>query len=50
MRSYFTYPIGTACLPNGFELNSYAENNIRRVYRHHHEFYELYFFLSGNAE
>lgn len=50
MRSYFTYPIGTACLPNGFELNSYSENNIRRVYRHHHEFYELYFFLSGNAE
>lgn len=50
MRSYFTYPIGAACLPNGFELNSFAENNIRRVYRHHHEFYELYLFLGGNAE
>lgn len=50
MRSYFTYPIGTACLPNGFELNSFCENNIRRVYRHHHEFYELYFFLNGEAE
>ncbi|NLI53948.1 MAG: AraC family transcriptional regulator [Clostridiales bacterium] len=50
MRSYFTYPIGAACLPNGFELNSFAENNIRRVYRHRHEFYELYLFLSGHAE
>ncbi|MDP3447903.1 MAG: AraC family transcriptional regulator [Eubacteriales bacterium] len=50
MRSYFTYPISAACLPNGFELNSFAENNLRRVYRHHHEFYELYFFLSGHAE
>ncbi len=50
MRSYFTYPIGAACLPNGFELNSFAENNIRRVYRHRHEFYELYFFLAGHAE
>ena len=50
MRSYFTYPIYASCLPNGFELNSFAANNIRRVFRHHHEFYELYFFLSGHAE
>ena len=50
MRSYFTYPIHTACLPNGFELNAFSENNIRRVYRHHHDFYELYLFLSGEAE
>ena len=50
MRNYFTYPIYASCLPNGFELNSFAANNIRRVYRHHHEFYELYFFLSGHAE
>ncbi len=50
MRSYFTYPIGASCLPGGFELNSFAENNIRRVYRHRHEFFELYLFLSGQAE
>lgn len=50
MKSYFTYPIGAACLPAGFELNSFAENNIRRVYRHHHEFTELYLFLNGRAE
>ena len=50
MRSYFTYPIHTACLPNGFELNAFSENNIRRVYRHHHDFYELYLFLNGEAE
>lgn len=50
MRSYFTYPIHSTCLQNGFELNSFAANNIRRVYRHHHEFYELYLFLNGHAE
>lgn len=50
MRRYLTYPIGTACLPSGFELNSFSENNIRRVYRHHHDFYELYLFLNGHAE
>lgn len=50
MRQYLTYPIGTACLPRGFELNSFTEHNIRRVYQHHHDFYELYFFLNGHAE
>ncbi len=50
MRRYLTYPIGTACLPTGFELNSFSENNIRRVYRHHHDFYEMYLFLNGHAE
>ncbi|HQQ41316.1 MAG TPA: hypothetical protein PLR57_07385, partial [Clostridia bacterium] len=35
-----TYPIGSACLPRGFELNSLSVHNIRRVYRHHHDFYE----------
>lgn len=50
MRTYLTYPIGSACLPRGFELNSLSVHNIRRVYRHHHDFYELYLFNSGNAE
>lgn len=50
MRNYFTYPIGAACLPNGFELNSFGEHNIQRVYSHRHEFYELYLFLAGHAE
>ena len=50
MRTYLTYPIGSACLPRGFELNSLSVHNIRRVYRHHHDFYELYLFISGNAE
>lgn len=50
MRQYLTYPISTACLPRGFELNSFTEHNIRRVYQHHHDFYELYLFLSGRAE
>lgn len=50
MRNYFTYPIGASCLTNGFELNSFAEHNIQRVYRHYHEFYELYLFIEGDAE
>lgn len=50
MRTYLTYPIGSACLPRGFELNSFSEHSFRRVYRHHHDFYELYLFISGNAE
>ncbi|HWQ06098.1 MAG TPA: AraC family transcriptional regulator [Feifaniaceae bacterium] len=50
MRNYFAYPVSASCLPNGFELNAFSENNIQRVYSHHHEFYELYLFLCGSAE
>lgn len=50
MRNYFSYPVGAGCLTNGFELNAFSESNIPRVYRHSHEFFELYLFLRGNAE
>ena len=50
MRNYFSYPVGAGCLTNGFELNAFSESNIPRVYRHSHEFFELYLFLCGNAE
>ncbi len=50
MRNYDTYPIDAACLTNGFELNSFGEHNVRRIYRHYHAFYELYLFIGGDAE
>lgn len=34
---------------NTFEIFHYRDENIREVALHHHDFYEIYFFLSGNV-
>lgn len=34
----------------GYEIYHYRDEGIRRIDLHHHDFYELYFFLSGEVE
>lgn len=34
---------------NTFEVYHYRDGNIREVALHHHDFYEIYFFISGNV-
>lgn len=37
-------------LKSNYEIYNYLDKNMRNVKLHHHDFYELYFFISGNVE
>jgi AraC-like DNA-binding protein len=50
MDSYFSYPISEAVLLDDFQVFFKQDLLLDGVYLHHHDFYEIYLFLSGNVQ
>lgn len=50
MKNYYLYPVKNSALVNGYEISYQYDKGIKTVNPHHHEFYEVYYFINGNIE
>lgn len=49
MANYFSYPTLESSLSKGYEIFHFKTQQTSDIHMHYHEFYEIYFFMSGSV-